>query len=352
MKQSLIATLVLAALPFTASAQDASATKSAGSAATTTTTTTPATATTPATTTTTTTTAATSTTPAATTTTTTPVAAPAPAAAPFDANVPPPAPAAPDAAQNGGWTGSGEFGFASSRGNSHTENANAKLGLSQENELWKNNIYLNGLRSKGETSVTDADGNTVDRFSTTANRYDTGASVGYKFDPRSYIVTAARYEHDDFGANLWQGIVSVGYGYIALKNDRAELSFEVGPGYKRYQPAKSTRPELNADGTPVVDPVTGAAVSVPYTPNTEGEVVGRSLINGKYRLTENTALEDTLLIEAGSKNQYYQNDIGLSVSMTKKMALKLGYQIRYNSDTQPGTVSTDKLMTTNLVYNF
>ena len=339
MKQSLIATLVLAALPFTASAQDANATKNAATA-------TPATTTTATTTTT--------TTPTTTTTTTTtpaPAPAPVPAPAPFDANAPAPN-AAPNAAQNGGWTGSGEFGFASSRGNSHTENANAKLGLSQENELWKNNLYLNGLRSKGETSVTDADGNTVDRFSTTANRYDTGASVGYKFDPRSYIVTAARYEHDDFGANLWQGIVSVGYGYIALKNERAELSFEVGPGYKRYQPAKSTRPELNADGTPVVDPNTGAVVSVPYTPNTEGEVVARSLINGKYRLTENTALEDTLLVEAGSKNQYYQNDIGLSVSMTKKMALKLGYQIRYNSDTQPGTVSTDKLMTTNLVYNF
>jgi putative salt-induced outer membrane protein len=349
MKQHLIATLVLAALPFTASAQDANATKTAGTA-TTTTTTTPATATTPATTTTTT-TPASSTTPATTTTTAaTPVPAPAPTV-PFDTNAPTPN-GAPNAAQNGGWTGSGEFGFASSRGNSRTENANAKLGLSQENELWKNNIYLNGLRSKGETTVTDADGNTIDKFSTTANRYDTGASVGYKFDPRSYIVTAARYEHDDFGANLWQGIVSVGYGYIALKNERAELSFEVGPGYKRYQPAKSTRPELNADGTPVIDPVTGDAVSVPYTPNTEGEVVARSLINGKYRLTENTALEDTLLVEAGSKNQYYQNDIGLSVSMTKKMALKLGYQIRYNSDTQPGTVSTDKLMTTNLVYNF
>jgi putative salt-induced outer membrane protein len=343
MKQRLIATLVLAALPFTASAQDAAATK------------TTAATTVPATTTTTTTTPA-ATTAATTTTTTTTAAAPAPVPAPaptvpFDANAPSPT-GAPNAAQNGGWTGSGEFGFASSRGNSRTENANAKLGLSQENELWKNNIYLNGLRSKGETSVTDADGNTIDKFSTTANRYDTGASVGYKFDPRSYIVTAARYEHDDFGANLWQGIVSVGYGYIALKNERAELSFEVGPGYKRYQPAKSTRPELNADGTPVVDPVTGDAVSVPYTPNTEGEVVARSLINGKYRLTENTALEDTLLVEAGSKNQYYQNDIGLSVSMTKKMALKLGYQIRYNSDTQPGTVSTDKLMTTNLVYNF
>jgi Putative salt-induced outer membrane protein len=248
-----------------------------------------------------------------------------------------------DAAKNGGWTGSGEFGFASSRGNSRTENANAKLGLSQENEVWKNNFYLNGLRSKGDVTVTDADGNTVDKFSTTANRYDSGASVGYKFDPRSYVVTAARYEHDDFGANTWQGIVSVGYGYIALKNERAELSFEIGPGFKRYQPAKTTEDVTQADGT---------VVSVTSTPDAESEVVGRGLVNAKYRLTDNTALEDTFLVEAGSKNQYYQNDVGLSVSMTKKMALKLGYQIRYNSDVQPGTVSTDKLMTTNLVYNF
>lgn len=253
-----------------------------------------------------------------------------------------PAPSS-DASKNGGWTGTGEFGFASSRGNSRTENANAKLGLSQENEVWKNNFYLNGLRSKGDVSVVDSEGNTIDKFSTTANRYDSGASVGYKFDPRSYVVTAARYEHDDFGANLWQGIVSVGYGYIALKNERAELSFEIGPGFKRYQPAKTTEDVTQPDGT---------TATVTTQPNAESEVVGRGLVNAKYRLTDNTALEDTFLVEAGSKNQYYQNDLGLSVSMTKKMALKLGYQIRYNSDTQPGTVSTDKLMTTNLVYNF
>ncbi|HEY4090857.1 MAG TPA: DUF481 domain-containing protein [Luteibacter sp.] len=285
MKKILLASLVLAALPFAAQAQDAFATDN-------------------------------------------PNAGPAPSS---------------DASKNGGWTGSGEFGFASSRGNSRTENANAKLGLSQENEVWKNSFYLNGLRSKGDVTVTDANGNDIERFSTTANRYDSGASVGYKFDPRSYVVTAARYEHDDFGANLWQGIISVGYGYIALKNERAELSFEIGPGFKRYQPATTTEDVTQPDGT---------VVQVVTKPNAESEVVGRGLVNGKYRLTDNTALEDTFLVEAGSKNQYYQNDIGLSVSMTKKMALKLGYQIRYNSDVQPGTVSTDKLMTTNLVYNF
>lgn len=242
------------------------------------------------------------------------------------------------ATDNGGWSGSGEFGFASTRGNSRSENLNAKLGLSQENELWRNNFFLNGLRSKGNVSVTDAAGKTVDRFTTTANRYDSGASVGYKLDPRSYIVGALRYEHDDFGANLWQGTVSLGYGYIALKNQRTELSFEIGPGYKRYRPADEMQ-DVNGATVPVRQP-------------TQGEAVARGLANFKYRLTDNTAFEDTLLAEAGSQNKYYQNDAGLSVSMTRKMALKLGFQVRYNSDTQPGTKSTDTLTTTNLVYNF
>jgi putative salt-induced outer membrane protein len=255
------------------------------------------------------------------------------------------APAAPattdgNGAANGGWTGSGEFGFASARGNSRTENSNAKLGLNQENEYWKNAFYLNGLRSKGDVSVTDTNGNTINTFGTTANRYDSGASVGYKLDPRSYIVSAARYEHDDFGANKWQAIVSVGYGYIALKNERTELSFEIGPGYKEYQPGETTA-DLNGDG-----------VDETYTPAEKREVVARGLINAKYRLSDNTSLEDTFLTESGSANKYLQNDLGFSVTMTKKLALKLAYQIRYNSDVAPGTKSTDTLYTTNLVYNF
>jgi len=244
-----------------------------------------------------------------------------------------------DASDTGGWHGSGEFGFAMTRGNSHTENLNAKLSLKQETARWKNSFYLTGLRSKGDVTVVDADtGESITQFSTTANRFELGASVGYKFDPRSYVVTALRYDHDDFGSNRWQGILSVGYGYILLKNKRTELSFEIGPGYKRYQPAYIT------------EVVNGQEVT--YKPPVEHEVVGRGLISWKWQFTANTKLEDTLLVEAGSKNKYYQNDLGLSVSMTKKLALKLGYQVRYNSNAPIGTKSTDQLYTTNLVYNF
>ncbi|CAM5298401.1 DUF481 domain-containing protein [Rhodanobacter lindaniclasticus] len=243
-----------------------------------------------------------------------------------------------DLGNRGGWSGSGEFGFASSTGNSRSENVNAKLGLSQENEQWKNNFFVDALRSKSQQRIVDTAGNTIKQFNTTANRYDAGASVGLKLDTRSYIVGAARYEHDEFGANLWQGTVSLGYGYIALKDERNELSFEIGPGYKRYRPADA---EVLVAGVPVIQ-----------RQPTEGEVVGRGLINYKFKLSANTTFEDTFLTEAGSKNTYMQNDAGLAVSMTRKLALKVGFQIRHNSDVLPGVKQTDTLTTTNLVYSF
>ncbi len=242
------------------------------------------------------------------------------------------------AASNGGWSGSGEFGFASATGNSRSQNINAKLGLNQENEQWKNSFFLDALRSKSQQRLVDAAGNTITQFNTTASRYDTGASVGYKLDPRSYIVTAARYEHDQFGANLWQGIVSLGYGYIALKDARNELSFEIGPGYKRYRPADVY--------------VVANGVSVRQQQPTKAEAVARGLVNYKYKLTDNTSFEDTFLMEAGSKNTYLQNDAGLAVSMTRKLALKIGFQVRHNSSVLPSVKKTDTLTTTNLVYSF
>src|SRR6185503_20934033 len=88
------------------------------------------------------------------------------------------------ATNNGGWSGSGEFGFASATGNTRSQNVNAKLGLNQENEQWKNSFFVDALRSKSQQKVVDSAGNTVEQFNTTANRYDGGASVGYKLDPR------------------------------------------------------------------------------------------------------------------------------------------------------------------------
>ncbi len=233
------------------------------------------------------------------------------------------------ASADGGWAGSGELGFAASRGNSKSENLNAKINFSKEDDVWKDNFYLTALRSKGNsTSIQTINGvpTAVTRYDYTANRYEAGASAGYKFDERSYLVGALRYENDDFSPFTYQAVLSLGYGYTAIKNERTELSFEIGPGYKRFEPI--------------------------LTRETESDIVGRGLISFKHRFNENTGFENTLLVEAGSDNTFYQNDSGLVVNMNKTLALKLGYQIRHNTDVSPGTKKTDQLMTTNLVYNF
>jgi putative salt-induced outer membrane protein len=242
-----------------------------------------------------------------------------------------------------GWSGSGELGFAAARGNSKSENLNAKLEFKKEDETWKDHFYLTALRSKGEvTTATIVDDEVVNvkNFDVTANRYEAGASAGYKLDERSYIVGALRYENDDFSPFEYQAIASIGYGYTVLKTQNDELSLEIGPGYKRSQPVDVYGPEV-VDGEPLR-----------HSFESEGEIVGRGLVAYKHDFSENTAFVNTFLVEAGSDNRFLQNDAGVQVAINKSFALKVGYQVRHNSDVAPGLKKTDQLMTTNLVYNF
>jgi len=246
-----------------------------------------------------------------------------------------------------GWSGSGEAGFAASRGNSKSENLNAKLQFKKEDDRWKDVFYVTALGSKGEVTNTTVDNNTnpptiisTSNYETTSNRYEGGASAGYKLDERSYIVGAARYENDDFSPFDYQAVVSIGYGYTALKNQTDELSFEIGPGYKRYRPVETT----TISGDPPVVTVD--------KPDSQGEFVGRGLMAYKHDFTDTTSFVNTLLVESGSNNTFVQNDAGLQVGMSKKLALKVGYQVRHNSEVAPGIKETDQLLTTNLVYAF
>lgn len=234
-------------------------------------------------------------------------------------------------ADAGTWSGSGEAGLALTSGNTRSQNLNFKLAFAKEDAQWKHNFFLNGLRSKGESNGA---------YDLTANRFDIGASSGYKLNERSYVVGAVRYENDDFSPYSYQGIVSLGYGYTFVKNAQTEFSTEIGPGYRRSDP----RAYAVVSGEPPVTTI--------VDPDVEGNVVARGLISYKHKFNESTAFENITLIEAGSNNTYLQNNAGLAVSMSEKLALKLGYEIRNNSDVSPGTKKTDQLVTTNLVFKF
>ena len=252
----------------------------------------------------------------------------------FAADAPPPPPQ--------GWSGSGEAGLAASTGNTHAQNLNAKFTVKYNDARWKNEAYASALRNRSSVTTTTTDTGTnpptqvsTTTFQTTADRFEGGASAGYKLDDHSYLVGAARYEHDDFAPFNDQSIASLGYGYQVLKNPRSELAVEVGGGYKSVN-ASNSAPAANAHVS--ADSLNGAAA--------------RGKFEYKYSFNSTTSFSNTYLVESTSGNTFVQNDAGLQVKMTHALGLKAAYEVRRNSDVLPGFKSTDQLLTTNLVYSF
>lgn len=228
--------------------------------------------------------------------------------------------------ESDGWTGTGELGLALARGNSRSDNLNGKIQFRNEDDRWKHDYYLSVLRAKGEvTGDFDGDGVDEERFELNANRYEAGASSAIKVNDVSSWVVALRYEKDDFAPFERQATFSMGYGHNFIKNDTTTFTGEIGPGYRV---AKS------AD-----------------TGESEKDVIARGLLDFKHKLTDNTQLYNTLLIESGDDNTFGQNDVGVSVAMSEAFALKAGFQVRHNTDVGPGIEKTDTLTKVNLVYN-
>lgn len=227
-----------------------------------------------------------------------------------------------------GWTGTGELGFAMARGNSRSESLNTKLAFERENAQRKHQFRASALRTRGDvTADFDGDGETETRYDITANRYDAGASTAWKFNARSYLVGAGRYENDDFSPYSYQGTASIGYGHHFLRNERTTLLTEIGPGYRRAKEVDTGEIQSGA--------------------------LLRGLLDFSTQLTETTRLVNTLLVEAGDDNTYVQNDLGVAVAMTSVLALKAGLQVRHNTEVADAdTRRTDRLTTVNLVYTF
>lgn len=228
-----------------------------------------------------------------------------------------------------GWTGSGELGFALSRGNARSESLNTRLAFTRENAQWKHRLHAAALRARSEASGdSDGDGVAERRYELSANRFEFGGSSGYKFDPRHYLVGSMRYEHDDFSAWEEQATLSLNYGRTVIENERTSLSGEIGPGLRRARNAE--------------------------TGERQGDTILRARAELSHRLTGNTQLVNTLLVESGSDNTFAQNDLGLSVAMSEALALKAGLQTRHNTDVdaEAGVRRTDTLTTLNLVYSF
>lgn len=219
-------------------------------------------------------------------------------------------------------TGKGEAGLVIASGNTETETANVKLALAHERDKWKNQLGLAGLYAS------DVEG-------TTAQRWELFGQSDYNFSPKTFWFGAGRYEDDRFSGFEYQATISTGLGRKFVDTDRTKFVGTAGVGYKIFE----TRDAF--------DPDTGVLLEEGAR---DEDIVFRGTLDFEHRLTETTSLIDKFIVEAGADNTFYQNDLSVQVTVTKVLALAVGYSVRHNTDPPIGFEKTDTLTTVNLVY--
>ncbi len=209
------------------------------------------------------------------------------------------------------WTGKGDIGASIATGNSENQAASANLELKNTVDQWQHTVGFAGNYGS-------------DSGVTTAQRWELRGQTQYEFAARTYAFGAGALRRRPVRQFDYQASLAGGLGYRIIDNDKTKFWVQGGPGY-RYA-------EVRATG------------------ESEDGVIFRGDVGFEHQLTATTKVVDRFLVEAGSDNTYMQNDLGLEVTITGALGLRVGYQVRHNTDVDPGIEKTDTLTTIGLLY--
>ena len=209
------------------------------------------------------------------------------------------------------WTGKGNVGASFATGNSENQSASAALEVKDVVGQWTHTLGFAGNYGN-------------DGDATTAQRWEVRGQTQYDFTKKAYWFGAGRYEDDRFSAYNYQASLTGGLGYKIIDTDKTKFWVQGGVGY-RYAELLDTGETV--DG-----------------------VIFRGDLGFEHQLTATTKVVERFLVETGSDNTFLQNDLGLEVTITGALGLRVGYQVRHTTDVPDGTKKTDTLSTLGLQY--
>ena len=226
----------------------------------------------------------------------------------------------------GVWIGKGQLGFLSSHGNSDSESLNANVDVLRYDGAWKNEIYVGGLYGKNSGIVS-------------AERWETRGQSNYSISGDLFAFGGLRYEHDLFDGFQYQASVTGGMGYKLINTDATKLTAQVGAGYRRLRPETIDK-----------DP-TGLVIS--RTPlDATGDAIATVGVDFSHAFTKTTVFTNKFLMEAGSSDTLLHDELALTVKMSDKLALSIGYGITDNTKPPAPLKKLDTVASVNLVFGF
>jgi putative salt-induced outer membrane protein len=224
------------------------------------------------------------------------------------------------------WIGKGQLGFLSSHGNSDAESLNGAIDMLRYDGAWKNEFNVVGLYGKNSGIVS-------------AERWEARGQSDYTLSGDLFAFGGLRYEHDLFDGFQYQTSVTTGLGYKIINTDDTKLTVQAGAGYRRL------RPEIIDKGE------TGLVIS--RTPqDASGEAIGTVGVDFSQTVTKTTIFTNKFVMEAGSSDTLLHDDLALTVKMSDKLALSVGYGIMDNTKPPAPLKKLDTVASVNLVFAF
>ena len=222
------------------------------------------------------------------------------------------APAAPPAPPDP-FVGNVSLGYLSTKGNTDSTNANAKLDVSWDLDgPWNHEWHALAINARTDGI-------------TTAESYSAGYKAKRDFSETSYLFFTGDWRKDRFSGYDEQVSEAVGYGRRLIDNEKHLLSLEGGAGAKQS------------------DLTTGASLD---------EAIVRGALDYLFTISETSNFEQKLLIEQGDENRYTESTSALKTRIVGNIALVLSYVVKSNSDVPVGIEKTDRFTSIALEYAF
>lgn len=204
------------------------------------------------------------------------------------------------------------LGYVGTTGNTETQTYNTEFLLTYNASNWVHHAKFQGMGSQEDSS-------------TTAERYYLEEKSDYGLSDDQFLFAKANYLADRFSGYDSQASVSAGYGRYFYKQDNFSLQGFGGIGYRQS--------ETDETGT-------------------DGEVILSIGENLAWTISDSSSVTQSLTSEIGNDLTVTVFEIGLVSNIIDRIATKIAFQARNNSDVPIGKEKTDTQTSISLVYTF
>ena len=214
--------------------------------------------------------------------------------------------------EEGPWSGTTSLGYLATTGNTENKSYNAAAEISYARNKWTHTANASAIGA-------------AESDTTTAEAYHAGWKSEYAFSEHDFLFGLIDWRKDRFSGFDEQLSGTLGYGRRLINSERHALSATAGLGYRTSD---------LSDGT------------------SESSAIGRGGLEYKWTFSETSNFQQTLVVEAGSENNFYESVSAVRARLVGELALVVSYTVRHNSDVPVGNENTDTFSAISLEYAF